>query len=134
MLWLLGLLFALGLAIGAYAIFAPARETARTEPEPAAADRPAPPLDDSWTRDAGDEFSRLSESARCDLIFAVEVLDDERSHRLLLHALADPSEPVALAAARTLAKRGYVDDVRRMVQTARGARGNEFMDVLSLLG
>src|SRR6185312_1571013 len=59
-----------------------------------------------WTSGAGDEFEGLSESARCDMIFAVAALDDERSHSLLSHALRDPAEAVSLAAAHALASSG----------------------------
>ena len=55
--------------------------------------------DAGWTSEAGEEFATLSEAARCDLIFAVADLQDECADGLLLHALDDPSEPVALAAA-----------------------------------
>jgi hypothetical protein len=59
----------------------------------------------SWTRAAGDEFAQLSDAERCDLVFAVAALDDEASQRLLVRALDDPSDAVALAAARALAQR-----------------------------
>jgi hypothetical protein len=42
----------------------------------------------AWTNEAGAEFAGLSEAARCDLVFAVAALDDERSQKLLEHALA----------------------------------------------
>jgi hypothetical protein len=66
----------------------------------------------SWTREAGEEFAHLSDAQRCDLIFAVAALDDEASRRLLVRALDDPSEAVALAAARGLA-RGNRDALER---------------------
>jgi hypothetical protein len=68
--------------------------------------RPPLPPEPSWTRAAGDEFDRLSAAERCDLVFAVAALEDDASRGLLLRALDDPAEAVALAAARSLAQRG----------------------------
>lgn len=69
-----------------------------------AAPASAPPAD--WTHAAGREFAGLSESARCELIFAIAALDDQRSLDVLAEALGDPSEAVVLAAAHTLTSRG----------------------------
>ncbi len=66
----------------------------------------APGSDATWAGVAGESFADLSEAARCDLVFAVAALDDDRSQQLLTRALDDPSEAVALAAAHALAKRG----------------------------
>lgn len=71
---------------------------------------PSPPPGPSWAGAAGAEFAELSESGRCELIFALEALDDPASLALLEGALDDPSETVALAAAHALASRG--DGVR----------------------
>jgi hypothetical protein len=60
----------------------------------------------TWVQAAGDEFAELDDAERCDLIFAVAALSDERSHQLLILALDDPSESVALAAARELTRQG----------------------------
>jgi HEAT repeat protein len=65
-----------------------------------------PPPAERWTRAVGEEFDSLSDAERCDLIFALAVLEDETSARLLVRALDDPSEAVALAAACALARRG----------------------------
>lgn len=97
-----------------------------------------PPLepwtpDAGWTSEAGEEFATLSESARCDLIFAVADLQDERADGLLLHALDDPSEPVALAAAHVLERRGAADRVREHVNRYPGKRARRIAETLALL-
>ena len=135
MYFLLGILivaFIVGAALGAYAIFAPKKvSVARPEPEPL---EPESELSDAqWAYEAGGEFAGLSEAARCDMIFAVAAIDDERSHRLLLHALDDPSNTVALAAAHALARGGRLDDVRDYVRAHTGQRSDELMQLLSLL-
>jgi hypothetical protein len=60
-----------------------------------------------------DEFGPLSESERCDLIFAYAVLGDAHSLDVIEHALDDPSESVAIAAARALARRGQNEVLAR---------------------
>ena len=97
-----------------------------------------PPLepwtpDAGWTSEAGEEFATLSESARCDLIFAVADLQDERADGLLVHALDDPSEPVALAAAHVLERRGAADRVREHVNRYPGKRARRIAETLALL-
>src|SRR5271163_4864430 len=98
-----------GVAVGAYALAAPRRERALR------AAREGLPLQATtdWTNEAGDEFAGLSESARCDLVFAVAALEDQRSQQLLEHALNDPAEPVALAAAHALMGSGRRSNVER---------------------
>ncbi len=59
---------------------------------------------ESWSGAAGPEFAALSEAERCDLIFAVAALEDVPSQALLERALDDPSEAVAIAAARALVR------------------------------
>ena len=66
-----------------------------------------------WTTAAGAEFAHLSEADRCDLVFAVAALEDPRSQRLLEEALDDPSEAVAIAAARAMANRGRDAELER---------------------
>ncbi len=66
-----------------------------------------------WTAAAGAEFAHLSEADRCDLVFAVAALEDARSQRLLEDALDDPSEAVALAAARAMTQRGRNAELER---------------------
>jgi hypothetical protein len=66
-----------------------------------------------WTAGAGAEFAHLSEADRCDLVFAVAALEDPQSQRLLAEALDDPSEAVALAAARAMASRGRQEELER---------------------
>ena len=128
----LAVLFVLGLLIGIYA---------RIAPKPAAVQRPsAEPVTEQpgnagadWTAQAGAEFSGLSESARCDLLFAVSDLDDERSQQLLEHALDDPSDAVALAAAHALARRGRGSTVNEYAQHHPGERAQRIVETLALL-
>ena len=118
-----------GIALGIYAWRAPRRE-------PAAAVKPAAPqlhMTTDWTHEAGDEFAGLSEPARCDLVFAVATLDDERSRRLLEHALSDPAEAVALAAAHALASSGRSDVVEAFLARHPGPRADRLSDTLALL-
>ena len=121
-----------GVALGAYALLAPrAAEAVKPQPGP----KPRTPLTvtTDWTMQAGEEFSGLSESDRCDLIFAVAALDDERSHSLLLHALGDPSEGVAFASAHALGRGGHRDEVERFVRDNPGERADALLRNLALL-
>ena len=89
--------------------------------------------DAEWTHAAGDEVSGLSEPARCDLIFAVSALDDERSQRLLVQALDDPCEAVSLAAAHALHSRGEDTAVERYLAAHPGDRSTRIAQTLALL-
>ena len=117
------------IAAAAYAYFAPRAK------ERAFAKREGEPLQvtTDWTNEAGAEFAGLSESARCDMIFAVAALDDERSQRLLEHALSDPSEAVSLAAAHALTGSGRVGLVQAFLKEHPGARADRIAQTLSLL-
>lgn len=95
--------------------------------------RPALQPAKSWAQDAGDEFVGLSEAERCDLIFAVAALEDERSQRLLESALDDPSEAVALAAARGLARHGASSTVERYLAARPGDRARRISQTLEFL-
>ena len=118
-----------GIAIGAYAFLAPRRvEEARVEREVRSLH-----VNTDWTHEAGDEFAGLSESARCDLVFAVAALDDERSQRLLHHAMSDPAEPVALAAAHALVSAGRIAVVEKYLAENPGERAERIADTLALL-
>ncbi len=122
----------LGGLVGVYAWLAPRR------PEPVPASRPAgrgDALDESpaWDDEAANEFEALSESARCDLIFAVAMLDDARSQSLLKHALADPSEVVALAAARGLRSLGQDEALLAYAQAHPGVRAQRLLATLALM-
>jgi chitodextrinase len=128
----IALVFAIGAAIGLYAWLAP-RAAERVQP-PAA----PPPIEPwqastSWTTEAGSEFAGLSESARCDLIFAVADLEDERSEQLLHHALDDPSDAVALAAAHALAQRGMASSVSEYAHRHPGDRAHRILQTLAFL-
>ena len=123
------LVIIVGALIGAYAVLAPRRaERVRVqrsrEPMTATTD---------WTHEAGDEFAGLSESARCDMVFAVGALDDERSQRLLEHALNDPAEAVALAAAHVLISSGRQSVVHTFLTENPGRRADRIAQTLSLL-
>jgi len=126
----LGVIFAIGIAVGIYALRAP---------RPAVSEPPVQPPPEpwsattDWTTQAGEEFAGLSESARCDLIFAVCDLSDERSEQLLRHALDDPSDAVALAAAHVLARRGCAGAVNEYAQHHPGERAERIVQTLALL-
>ncbi len=87
----------------------------------------------AWTNEAGAEFAGLSEAARCDLVFAVAALDDERSQKLLEHALSDPAEVVSLAAAHALAGHGRRPLVDAFLASRPGARADRIAQALALL-
>jgi hypothetical protein len=125
-------LFLLGIALGVYAVVAPRP----THAEPTLLDQvDLKPLEatTNWTHEAGQEFSDLGESARCDLVFAVAALDDDRSSHLLEFALQDPNEAVALAAAHALAGSGRAATVERFLAQHPGARAERIVSTLSLL-
>lgn len=86
----------------------------------------------SWTLDAGEEFSTLGEAERCDLVFALAAFDDERSRTTLEGALEDPSEAVCLAAARALAKLGRQDALAQYFQAHPGERARRVAKTLEL--
>lgn len=127
---ILAVVFAAGALIGAYALLAP-RATVEVR-EPSAPLAPWKPST-GWTTQAGAEFAGLAESARCDLIFAVSGLGDERSQQLLVHALDDPSDAVALAAAHALARRGESTAVDEYVSRHPGERSERLARTLELL-
>jgi hypothetical protein len=121
---------AVAVCVGAYAWLAPSRE-----PDEDSVSAPAEVWepDPAWTAEAGEEFATLSEAARCDLVFAVADLQDERAEGLLLHALDDPSDTVALAAAHVLEKRGAAERVRAHVKRHPGPRAKRIEETLALL-
>lgn len=124
------IIIAIAVCVGLYAWLSPERKAIELpEPPP---NEPWKP-DTAWTAQAGDEFATLSEAARCDLVFAVADLHDERADGLLEHALDDPSEAVALAAAHVLEKRGASDRVRAHVKRHPGERAERIEETLSLL-
>ncbi|MDQ6930947.1 MAG: OadG family protein [Candidatus Eremiobacteraeota bacterium] len=139
MAFVFGFLILLGLigaALGVYAFMAPKKVPVLVTspvPPPDSAEEDDPSDDVLWTNEAGSEFSGLSESARCDLIFAVAALDDDASVRLLVHALDDPSQTVALAAAHALARGGRLDEVRAYARSHDGPRSEELLQLLGLL-
>jgi hypothetical protein len=127
---ILAIVFLVGVGIVIYTFVAPRHKAQRLP-----AEEPRAPLSTTtaWTNEAGGEFAGLSESARCDMIFAVAALDDERSEHLLEYALDDPSEPVALAAAHALASGGRTAVVEAYLAAHPGTRGDRIAHTLSLL-
>ena len=123
-------LFVFGAVLVAYALLAP-----RRAPEVVPVREAPAPLQTTtdWTSEAGDEFAGLSESARCDLVFAVGTLDDERSRSLLEHALSDPAEAVALAAAHALESSGRGSIVEGFLKAHPGERADRIAATLALL-
>jgi len=118
-----------GIVLGLYAWLAPRRVAERMRV------REGSPLQvtTAWTNEAGEEFAGLSEAARCDLVFAVAALDDERSQRLLEHALNDPAEAVSLAAAHALAGHGRRPVVEAFLADHPGARADRIAQALAVL-
>ena len=118
-----------GILIGLYAWRAPRRAAQARKA------REGAPLQatTAWTNEAGAEFAGLSEAARCDLVFAVAALDDERSQHLLEYALNDPAEPVSLAAAHVLAGHGRRSLVDAYLANHPGARADRIAQALALL-
>ena len=90
-------------------------------------------LSPNWIQDAGADLGDLNEPARCDLIFAASQLGDERSHQMLVHALADPSPTVSLAAAHALARNGHIRDVQEYARNAHSERSKELLELLALI-
>ncbi len=81
--------------------------------------------------EVGEEFAALDEQERCDLVFAMGAINEESSNDLLLRALGDPSQTVALAAAHALARNGRQAEVKRRLE-AEERRGSK--DLMRLLG
>ncbi len=94
-------LLAIGIAVGAYAIFAPRR--------------PAVAVEAASTPVAASRSSAASEAERVDAVFAMGALDGDEATRRLTEALDDPSETVALAAAHALATSGRQGMLRAYV-------------------
>ena len=80
-----------------------------------------------------DEFDALSEPERVDLVFALGALGDESAIERLVRALDDPSEAVALAAARALANAGDAARVERFFAQPRSERAARIAENLELL-
>ena len=87
----------------------------------------------AWTQTAGEEFAALSAAERCDLVFAVAALDDESSQHVLLRALADPSEAVALAAARSLSRKGHTASLERHLAECSQERARKLRLLVEIL-
>jgi hypothetical protein len=121
--------FAIGAAVAIYAFVAPRR---RAETQPVENERKDLSVQTAWSDTAAIDFNSLTEAARCDMIFAVTSLDDDRSASLLVHALDDPSETVALAAARALSERGLGASVEAYLARHPGERTERLSRTLDL--
>lgn len=128
----IAVLFLVGIALGVYAVVAPRPMAAGPSLLDGVDAGPLAATTD-WTNEAGTEFSGLGESARCDLVFAVAALGDDRSTHLLEFALQDPNEAVALAAAHALAGSGRSSTVERFLAQHPGERAERIVSTLSLL-
>ncbi|HEY6326988.1 MAG TPA: hypothetical protein VIW73_10815 [Candidatus Cybelea sp.] len=120
----LALLVLVAAALVAAAIMLTRRRPPHVEPS-------ATTSDCDWAAAAGAEFAHLSDADRCDLVFAVAALEDPRSHRLLEGALEDPSEAVALAAARAMASCGRSAELERYLARP-GERSRRIAAMLEL--
>jgi HEAT repeat protein len=80
-----------------------------------------------------DEFSTLSEAERCDYVFALGALDDPATMPLLRRALEDPSETVAIAAARSLVTAGRNDELETFLAHRSDDRSRQIAQTLELL-
>jgi len=109
---------AIGIAIGAYAMFAPRKPVAVEA---------APPEAPSETR------AEQTEAQRVDAVFAMGALDGDESTRRLTAALEDPSETVALAAAHALAGSGRGEVVRAYIAAHPSERNTRLSVTLDLL-
>jgi HEAT repeat protein len=78
-------------------------------------------------------FSRLSEAERCDYLFALSALDDPANRDILRGALEDPSEIVALAAARSLVAAGGRDELDAFLTERDDERSRHITSTLELL-
>jgi hypothetical protein len=128
----IAVLLAVGIVLLIYAVIAPRRPAG----EQTLLDRiEATPMVVSvdWSIDSGQTFDSLSESGRCDLIFAVAPLGDERSKNLLMRALDDPSETVALAAAHALTVSGREDALEQFLERHPGDRTARIAQTVALL-
>ena len=121
--------FVIGALLAIYAWKAPRR---RRELAPVLHGPPSQ-ASTAWTSGAGEEFAGLSETERCEMVFAVAAFDDQRSHDVLEHALNDPAEPVATAAAHALASTGRRDVVARFLSAHPGERADRISALLALL-
>ena len=107
---------AIGIAIGAYAMFAPRKPVAVETVAPQAAAAEAPPVQ--------------TEAQRVDAVFAMGALDGEESTRRLTAALDDPSETVALAAAHALATSGRSEIARAYIAAHPGERTTRLRETI----
>jgi hypothetical protein len=79
------------------------------------------------------DFGDLSEAERCDYVFALSALDDPGSFDLLRRAMDDPSDVVAIAAARSLVLAGRRDEVDALLAGRGDPRSQRIASALELL-
>jgi hypothetical protein len=123
----LSAIFAAGIVIGAYALLAPRREDTPA-PQPSYS-LFIPPVDE-----VGEAYTRLSETARCDVVLAMTEFDDDHSRRIFELALDDASEAVVLAAIHGLARAGHRERVTDYVEEHRNdERACRLVETVGLL-
>ena len=80
-----------------------------------------------------DDFANLNEAERCDYLFALSALDDPANISVLRSALDDPSETVAIAAARSLVAAGRASEVDTWLEQRSDERAQRIAAALELL-
>ncbi len=130
MLWIGVVLVVAAVVVAAYALLA-ARTRDRAVPVSA---RAASDENDTaqWIADADRGYDDLSEAAKCDLVFAMGSVNDARANVLLVRALDDPSEAVALAAAHALHSNGNAAALEAY-SASHPERGQRLLETVNLL-
>jgi hypothetical protein len=82
---------------------------------------------------AADDFADLNEAERCDYVFALSALGDPANVNLLRRAMDDPSDVVAIAAARSLVLAGRRDEVETILARRKDTRSQQIASALELL-
>ena len=135
LIYVLIALLIIGIALGAYALFAPHR----AKPVPADAANSDVETNANGVSNAHafpdppSALAGLSEAERCEVVFAMATLDDDESREHVRTALNDPSETVALAAAHALASSGHIAAVNAYAQANPGPRSQKLLDTIALL-
>ena len=80
-----------------------------------------------------DEFEHLNEAERCDYLFALSALDDPSKLSVIRRSLDDPSETVAIAAARSLIAAGRGAEVEALLEQRHDERAQRIAAALELL-
>lgn len=80
-----------------------------------------------------DDFGDLNEAERCDYVFALSALDDPANAERLRHAMDDPSDVVAIAAARSLVLAGRRAEVDALLARRGDPRSQRIASALELM-